>query len=157
MVTVTTPLSLMSSSSNKPTANSELVPQSFLKLKNVENVEAYGLGFKIDRQKIAETFDLPNRNDPDVDEFLIITVNNLNRDGYKYIGAAYDHESEGCNVIVLEDGYDKEALAALNVETIDETILKAKEYVLVGPSLSSLITIPIMATDLFYLHWVRFG
>ncbi|KAI0254493.1 hypothetical protein BJV78DRAFT_1152236 [Lactifluus subvellereus] len=96
------------------------------KEKKVAVRKIYGLGFKIDREKIAETFGLVDGDDPEVDEYLHLTVRTLNRDGYKFIGTAAPPEDS--NIIVLADGYDKEALAALNVEPIDETILKAAKY-----------------------------
>jgi len=84
---------------------------------------------------IAEAFDLPDANHPIVDDLLRITVHRLNRSGYKFIGTAA--RPEVGNVIVLEDGLDKEvleqALQAMDMEQIDETIQEAKEHVLVGP------------------------
>jgi len=84
---------------------------------------------------IAEAFDLPDANHPTVDDLLRITVHRLNRSSYKFIGTAA--RPDVGNVIVLEDGLDKEvleqSLQAMDMEQIDETIQEAKEHVLVGP------------------------
>ena len=84
---------------------------------------------------IAEAFDLPNSNHPQVDDLLEIVVHGLNRSGFKFIGTAA--RPEVGNVIVLADSFDKEelqrALEAMDMEQIDETIREANEHVLVGP------------------------
>jgi len=53
---------------------------------------------------IAEAFELPDANHPDVDDFLEITVHRLNRSAYKFIGTTA--RPEVSNVIVLADGFD---------------------------------------------------
>jgi hypothetical protein len=84
---------------------------------------------------IADAFDLPDANHPQVDDLLEITVHRLNRSAYKFIGTIA--RPDVGNVIVLADSFDKEvldqALEAMDMEQIDETIQEAKEHVLVGP------------------------
>jgi hypothetical protein len=57
---------------------------------------------------IAEAFDLPDASHPHVDALIEITVHRLNRSGYKFIGTPVCPEVG--NIIVLADGFDKEAL-----------------------------------------------
>ena len=72
-------------------------------------------------------------------------VEDLNREAYKCIATAYDHEAHAkpndsylCNIIALEIGTDKEALEALDLGPLDETIEAARPHVLVGPRVCKL-------------------
>jgi hypothetical protein len=101
-------------------------------------MQYYAKGFKIDRGLIAKTFEIAHRNDEKVDSFLLTIVEGLNREAYKCITTAYDHEARTdepylCNIIAIETGTDKEALEALDLGPLDETIEKARPHVLVGP------------------------
>lgn len=98
----------------------------------------YAKGFKIDRKKIAETFNLADRNDPQVEVYFSAIVENLNRAAYKCVTTAYDHEALPgetpiCNVVAFETGTNKEALEKLDLGPFDESIEMARSYVLVGP------------------------
>jgi hypothetical protein len=89
----------------------------------------YAKGFKIDRGLIAKTFEIAHRNDEKVDSFLLTIVEGLNREAYKCITTAYDHEARTdepylCNIIAIETGTDKEALEALDLGPLDKTIEK---------------------------------
>lgn len=71
----------------------------------------YAKGFNIDRGLIAKTFKIA-RNDEKVDSFFLTIVEGLNREAYKCITTAYDHEARGdepylCNMIAMETGTDK--------------------------------------------------
>ena len=101
---------------------------------------SYAKGFKIDRGLIAKSFGIAGRNDPEVDSFLMTIVEGLNRGAYKRIATAYDYETLTetgepylCNIIAIETGNDKEALEALDLGPLDETIEAALPHVLVGP------------------------
>lgn len=98
----------------------------------------YAKGFKIDRGLIAKTFEIAHQNDVEVDSFLFTIVESLNREAYKCITTAYDHQARAdepylCNIIAIETGADKEALEKLDLGPLDETIEKARPHVLVGP------------------------
>src|SRR6266545_2039417 len=100
--------------------------------------QCYAKGFKIDRGLIAKTFELAHRNDPEVDSYFMTIVSGLNREAYKCITTAYDHEARPdepaiCNIIAFETSTDKGALEALDLGPLDETIERARPYVLVGP------------------------
>ena len=105
----------------------------------------YAKGFKIDQGLIAKTFEIAHRNDEKVDSFLLTIVEGLNREAYKCITTAYDHEAHTdepylCNIIAIETGTDKEVLEALDLGPLDETIEKARPHVLVGPQVWKLWT-----------------
>jgi len=77
----------------------------------------YAKGFKIDRRLIAKAF-VAHRNDPEVDSFLLTIVEGLNREAYKCIITAYDHEARTnepylCNIIAIETGTDKEGVGGV--------------------------------------------
>ena len=97
----------------------------------------YAKGFKIDRGLIAKNFGIARRNDPEVGYLLETIVEGLNREAYKRIATAYDNETPGgpyiCNIIAIVTGDDKDALEALDLGPLDETIEAARPHVLVGP------------------------
>jgi hypothetical protein len=97
-------------------------------------------GFKIDQAKVVTLIDL---KDPDltvIEDYITIIVHELNREGYKYIGCAYDHEPDPQDgkrrlvlVIVLDESADEEELKNKALGEIDATIEWARPHVLEGP------------------------
>lgn len=102
----------------------------------------YVKGFKIDRQKVADTVDLPDPCDPEVDDYIRIIIHDLNRSGYKFIGAVHERNPPGQQpdgrthlavLIILDEGYDEEELRQRELGAVDDTIEVARPHVLVGP------------------------
>jgi hypothetical protein len=98
----------------------------------------YVKGFKLDRAKIAAGFGLKSRNDPEVDAYIPIIKNRLNRSGYKYVALVWEHEVDRTAdgklgmVFVLDGGYDAEELKRKELGEIDWSLTWARP-VLVGP------------------------
>ena len=97
-------------------------------------------GFKLDRSKIAALAEVESSSDPEVDAYIPIIVYQLNRDGYKYITAGWEHDvprdaKDGrlALIIVLDIGYDEEELRQKDLGDIDWSIEWARPYVLFGP------------------------
>lgn len=97
-------------------------------------------GFKIDQDKVVRSAKL---KDPDltiIESYITTIVHVLNREGYKYIGCAYDHDPDPQDgerrlvlVIVLDESTDEEELKNKALGQIDDTIEWAKPHVLEGP------------------------
>jgi hypothetical protein len=102
----------------------------------------YVKGFILDRDLVAKVAGVKSPNDPEVDEYIRVIIDGLNRCGYKFIGGVYERTRPGQQydrsthlavAIVLDIGHDEEALRRKELEPIDETIAAAKPHVLVGP------------------------
>ena len=101
----------------------------------------YVKGFKLDREKIAMSMGLESSNDPEVDAYICVIVNNFNCEGYKFIGAVHKctppgqqtHQSPHLMLaIILEMGFDKEELKKTELKSIDKSIASAQPHVLDG-------------------------
>jgi hypothetical protein len=73
----------------------------------------YVKGSKVDRQKVANATDLRGPSDPEVDDYVRIIIDGLNRSGYRFIGAGYEHIPPGQQpdghthlavIIILDEG-----------------------------------------------------
>ena len=101
----------------------------------------YVKGFKLDRNKLAKLAARYSGDDGDVDSYIPVLIHQLNRDSYKYVGCAYEHEPDPRDgqrhltlVIVLEQGMDKEELERRELKhPIDSSIEWALPHVLEGP------------------------
>jgi hypothetical protein len=82
-------------------------------------------GFKINHAKVVTSAKL---NDPDlatIESYIDIIVDILNREGYKYIGCAYEHDpnpQDGKRQLMLDEGTDEEELKKKALGLVDETI-----------------------------------
>lgn len=94
----------------------------------------YFKGFILDKfLMIADVIGVESANDPEVDIYTDIIIWGFNRDGYKFIGLVRDPARELLALaIVLEVGNNAEELRKMELP-IDDTIMAAKPYVLVGP------------------------
>ena len=97
-------------------------------------------GFKINRHKVALVAEVESQRDPQVDNFIHVIISRMNREGYKYIAAAYDHDPSPTEpddylslVIVLADSHDEAELKKRDVGQIEESIEYARPHVLDGP------------------------
>jgi hypothetical protein len=100
----------------------------------------YAKGFKLDRNMIAKVAEVESSNNPEVDEYIHVIINGLNRSGYKFIGAEHtppgqqpDGRTHLAVAIVLETGRDEEELRKKDLQPIDHSITFAQPHVLVGP------------------------
>jgi hypothetical protein len=100
----------------------------------------YVKGFKFDRTKIAHVFaEVESSNDPEVDVYIPIIKDLLNRDGYEYVALAWEHnvpkntiDSRFALVIVLDTGDDEEELRKRDLGVLDSSI-EAARIALTGP------------------------
>ena len=98
----------------------------------------YVKGFKIDRQKIADAVGTKVRVDPVVEAAIDFIVHRLNRSAYLNIELGHDlpgpeGERRLALIIALATGKDEDELKNRDLGEIDESILEALPYVLVGP------------------------
>ena len=98
-------------------------------------------GYKIDRGKVAETFEVADRLDPEVDELICTIVHELFRGAYKYIATAKERailpgQEDGhiALIIVLEVDDNEMVLREKEID-VHESIRKAEPHVLVGPDI----------------------
>ena len=97
--------------------------------------------FKLDRDKLAKLATRYSGDDGDIDSYIPVLIHQLNRDSYKYVGCAYEHEPDPQDgqrrltlVIVLEQGTDKEELERRELKyPTDASIECALLHVLQGP------------------------
>ena len=101
----------------------------------------YVKGFKLDRDKLAKLAAHYSGDVGDIDFYIPVLIHQLNRDSYKYVGCAYEHEPDPRDgqrrltlVIVLEQGTDKEELERMELKyPTDASIELALPHVLQGP------------------------
>jgi hypothetical protein len=98
----------------------------------------YVKGFKIDRQKVANIVGASNINDPLVDAGINAVVKRINRSAYLKIEGGWDRVSPDAKreiefILAFAIGTDKDELKAKDLGELDETIMEALPYVLVGP------------------------
>jgi hypothetical protein len=97
-------------------------------------------------EKVAKLAGVEDTNDPEVDAYLHVIVDGLNRGGYRFIGAVHKPLRPGeersreqlALAIVLEIGDDEEMLRSKELQPIDETIAAAQPHVLIGPDVYEL-------------------
>ena len=105
-------------------------------------METFIKGFKIHRHNLAKLAEIPV-TDLRIESGIELLIRALNRDGYKFIGAAYDidpvsGERELEIIVVLEEQLSEEAFqnSSLSVTELDETIAAGvKMGLLDGPKI----------------------
>ncbi|ETW74881.1 hypothetical protein HETIRDRAFT_120540 [Heterobasidion irregulare TC 32-1] len=105
-------------------------------------METFIKGYKINRHNLAKLADIPVA-DLRIHSAIDVLVRALNRDGYLFIGAAYDADPVTGErvmemIVVLEEHPSEEALRSesLSAAPLDETVAKGVEMgLLEGPKI----------------------
>ena len=105
-------------------------------------METFIKGYKIHRHNLAKLAEIPVTDDR-IYSAVDILIRALNRDGYLFMGAAYDTDPVNGErmmemIVVLEEHPSEEALrnSSLSATPLDETVAKGVEMgLLEGPKI----------------------